>query len=426
MLTLVPSGASLVRTLLLLVPLVLLFGCDTETTTLFDPDLQAGPDPVLGGLAPDPASIVLAGIDAVTLTGQNFSATPSDNLVYFNQTRAEVLEASATQLIVRAPNVPGNDVGVRIAVLGAENYSATLPYALVSATTEVEGLLGTDEPGSVVVEAATGDAIVGILDGDTQGGDDTGLIRLSAATGRSNYLTAPQFLYSSIAFGPDNVIVGARGQRALFRLPEGGPPQTYQAISGSPNPTLVSVAFDDMGGVWTGSSNGNIYYVPAGGGSSEPSEVIGAVRAVAYFDSFLYAAVTRAGVSEIVRFPVMGGSMLGPEELYATLSVDQGIATSIAVAQDGTLFVGTDFIERTSSRDPVYVISTDRVVEPLYTGILGSQQSGGRVAIVNFAWDGGTGLYTIRRFEIGEAGSVANPLTITYDLVRIETRTQGS
>jgi FG-GAP-like repeat/IPT/TIG domain/Secretion system C-terminal sorting domain len=105
---------------------------------------------------------------AVTITGTNFSALPSDNIVYFGAARATVVTASPTQLVVSVPS-GSTYKPITVEVNGLTTYSilpflATLPGAVhqtasaasFSPTVNLESL-----PGLVSASFAIGD-----LDGD--------------------------------------------------------------------------------------------------------------------------------------------------------------------------------------------------------------------------------------------------------------------
>ena len=70
-------------------PRLALAACDTESTSLYDPDEPLLPDPSVAEISPTGSA--LAGIDVLTITGQNFSETPENNLVYFGTVRGTVL-----------------------------------------------------------------------------------------------------------------------------------------------------------------------------------------------------------------------------------------------------------------------------------------------------------------------------------------------
>ncbi|MEM8559933.1 MAG: IPT/TIG domain-containing protein [Bacteroidota bacterium] len=420
----------LLTCLAFVLPLLIALGCDTEGESLFDPDRAANPDPVLGAVSPNSqANIVLAGIDAVTLTGQNFSTVAEENLVYFNAVRAEVLSATATELVVRAPNTPGESLNVRVAVIGAENYSQGVEYRLISALSGVDAIQPFETPTGIGLDEA-GDLFVS-LDVPNPGGGgriSTGVFEISPDGMRSVYYDGTLFPWTDLEVGPNDELVGARGIRALFELPEGGRQVTYLNATGvSPAPTIRSFEFAEDGSLWAASGSGILIYAPPGGGSFESFEVGDAVFDVALLDGNLYAAIDRDGMSQVVRFAITGPGSLGAEEPYFSLDPStNATARRIALAADGTLFVGTDFVDPSQSfRDPVYIVDTSGNGQPLYTGVIGPQDAGERVRIDGFGWDPGTGLYTLRTFITGD-GSEDDPITERSTVIRIEARIQGS
>jgi hypothetical protein len=91
-----------------------------------------GPTPVISSLVPD---FGFAG-DTLIINGSNFSGTPADNYVYFfNQVPATVLQASPTQLVVKAPTgAATGGVVVRVAGIASNsmNFTLGLKYGFVA------------------------------------------------------------------------------------------------------------------------------------------------------------------------------------------------------------------------------------------------------------------------------------------------------
>jgi hypothetical protein len=392
--------------------LLLLAGCDAGPgESLWPPDGDPSPSPVITSVEPSsPPGIVLAGIDVVTITGQNFSPTRENNFVYFNTTRAQVLEASPTQLQVRVPNLPGNDLQIRVMVLGALEYSNGISYRLVSALTPV-GAIGTQEEPFGMTTDAQGNAYVSMFAENRS----IGIQRITPDGDRSTYF-ASTFAWTDLAMGPDGILYGVRPVSAVFRLPEGGTQQAWTILPSAARLNLLT--FDEYGAVWTWSTHGGgVLYRIAPDQSFRDFPLTGTVRDLAAHDGFLYAAVTEGAVSRIVRYAITGDGQLGAPEEYINITANfNAEALALAIAADGTLFVGT------TGRDPLIRVDPDRTAEVLYPGVLGASTSGTSIRITALSWGTGTGLYAIRRFERGTGGNVV----ITYDLVRIETRLQGS
>ena len=415
--TTTPRLAAALQCGLLAALLIFAAGCDSGPgESLYDPDPTTNPDPAVTAVSPDPSEIVLAGIDEVTLTGTNFSANASENLVYFDDVRAEVVEASPTQLRVKAPNFPSPELQIRVAVLGAENYSNLVPYRLVSAVVPFGDLGMADEPTGIGSDDL-GNAYVSIF----SEGSSVGIDRFTPDGERSDYFSTT-FPWSDLAVGPDGALYGVRGVQAVFRLPEGMAQQTYQVVTGSAR--LGALTFGPTGALWTGSREGGLFRVAPGGGSFDQFDLPGNIRDLVVFDGALYVAVTQDNVSRVVRFPIDSNGDLGEAETYVDVTATFAAeARALAFAQDGTLFIGTDaggFIDL-EERNPVVVVLPDGSTEVLYPGVLGPEQSSTFVQIRSFAWDADTGLYAIRRFEIR-----GQETEIFFDLVRIETRKMGA
>lgn len=90
----------------------------------------------------------------VTISGSNFSATPSDNIVKFNGTVATVLQASSTSLLARVPPLASTgNITVEVAGQVANGPSFQLPpaFTLTSIKDTQVGVL--DQPNGIVMDS---------------------------------------------------------------------------------------------------------------------------------------------------------------------------------------------------------------------------------------------------------------------------------
>ena len=367
-------------------------GCDTAAPSLYDPDRTSGPDPKIDSITP--ADFALAGVDAITINGSNFSAEISDNLVYFNDARGDIAEASATRLVVAAPNTPGADIEVRVAVLGAENYSNGVAYRLEAAAEPFGDIAGFEEPFSIASDR-TGNLYVS-MNSDSR---SVGVLRMAPDGARSQFVETT-FIWTDMAYGDDNLLYTVRTVRAVFRFEEGGRQEVWGVIPDN-SAKLSTIAFDEEGNLWAGGNNDNVYRI-APDKSIETFPFEANVRDLAVFDGHLYAAATREGASGIWRWPISGGR-LGEAETWFDVTGSFGAeALALAFATNGDLFVGT------SGMDPVLLISPDRQGRPFYPGIL-------LPAAASFAWGAAPSLYMV------QGRTDATP----PDLIRINTRREG-
>ena len=74
--------------------LITIFSCDDPNypEDIWDGDDTGGETPVITNV--EPSGGAFAGIDTVTITGQNFSDTETKNIVYFNSLLGKVVDAT--------------------------------------------------------------------------------------------------------------------------------------------------------------------------------------------------------------------------------------------------------------------------------------------------------------------------------------------
>ena len=96
----------------------LIFSCEDPNypENIWDENDQGNASPSISSVEPEAA---FAGIDTLTINGQNFSENTSENLVYFNNMLGEVINATSTSLRVITPNLVSDSVKIRVAVQGA-------------------------------------------------------------------------------------------------------------------------------------------------------------------------------------------------------------------------------------------------------------------------------------------------------------------
>lgn len=396
---------------LLLTSGVLLGACDSEGTSLYDPEATGNAAPVVASISP--TGVVLAGVDEITIRGENFSPTPADNVVNFddgagNSAQGTVLSASATELVVKTPNLPNAALQVRVAVRGARGFSNATPFPLVSARERFSDLARTEAAFGMAVDDA-GNLYVSM----GNEGLSSGVQRIAPDGSREVWFDGANATYSDLAIGADGAVYGARGARGVFELPNGGSEQIFAVLpSGT---SISSITVDAVGNVWAGGNNAAVYRITPDG-TPTPFPLAGNVRALEVAGGALYAAVSADDVSRILRFPLSGGALGSPEEVANVTAFNGRRATALAVAASGDVFVGTtDGEPTTEDRDPVLLVPAGGAPQTLYPGVL-------RGATVSLAYGAGSELYVAR------APSAATALTsaTVADLFRVETRQPGA
>ena len=108
--------------------------------------------------------------------------------------------------------------------------------------------------------------------------------------------------------------------------------------------------------------------------------------------------------SKVWTFPITEAGGLGEGSVLYDVTADRGSgigATSLAVAEDGTVFVATN------ADDPIVEVSPAAAATVLYPGVIPGP-------ILSLAWAPGSVLYAVRGLTAVEAeeGGVATLLTI--------------
>lgn len=388
-------------------------GCDTgPAESLYTPDDPSKPDPVV--TAVEPAGSALAGVDIIRLTGQNFSAVAEENYVYFGPKRGTLISATPTTIEVRSPATPGDDIPIRVQVIGAENFSDAVDYRLEAAY-EVFGAIGKVEELRSMTTDAAGNMYVSMV----SGGTSVGFKKIAPDGSRSDF-AASTFQWNGIAAGSDGRLYGARNLRAVFRFAEGGAQETWVTLT----PTTVRIsalAFDANGNLWAGGANTEIFRLA-------PDKTVarfpfdGVVTAIRPFAGHLYVVAQVAGSYGVWRFPMDGAGNLGTASLYFDIAANVGAAATseaLAFAADGSMYVGTD------QADPVVIVAPGGASHSiLYPGVMRQPVVGGTQVppspVLDLAWGPDPFLYAIQARPVGTLAGDAVPM------IRINTRKSGS
>ncbi len=340
--------------------LALINGCNNDyPDSLYNPDEQFKPDPVITSVVPDSA---LAGIDTLQIMGKNFSPVIEENRVFFNGVRAEVYSATPTLLTVKAPNVPGDSVKIQINVKGALLFAEWFPYKMNKAAIEFFEFGKFDDAYAIACDLE--ENIYVALKGKK-------VIKITQDGERIDYATLTVDKASGMKVGPNGDIFYLNVLQGIFRIPAGGGNDEVFAI-------LPGFAFDlDF------DANDNIYC--AGGGNAiyrvkldkSVSTVLNipdiSVTALRVFNNYVYFAGNYEGTD--VTQPTVGiwrseitssdGDLGTPEVVFDFGANFVGYSIySITFAEDGTLYIGTE------APEAIVVLSPSGNFKGLYPGVI--------------------------------------------------------
>lgn len=385
--------------------LITLSACDFgDGESLYDPDAQTNAAPVIASITPD--GVVLAGVDVITINGQNYSSTLTNNSVVFDDAQGNsaagiILEASPTQLRVQTPNLPNTALRVRVSVIGAQNFSNSVDFPLTAAVVPFGDIGPTEVPFGF---AADTDGTVYLSLSNE--GSSVGVIQIAPDGTRAPYFSST-FPWAGLA-RLDGELIGIRRVRAVFGLPEGGSQRVVAALQPS-SLSLGTIAAGPSGSIYTGGNVPTVYHIRSDGSTAETT-VPAPVTALGFAGSTLYAATTLDGVSgRLFAMSVAADGSLGAPVATADLPA---VGTGIAIAADGTVFVGLD-----RDVDPILEVSPSGTASALYPGVLEGPATG-------IAYGAGTQLYMVR--GVSETPTPGTTSVPPPNLLRIETRRDGS
>jgi hypothetical protein len=361
---------------------LLIVSCTDDTTPTVYQDLPNGETPVISSVSPPDS--VIAGVTDVTIVGQNFSPVPEDNIIYFNEYIAEILQSSETQLIVKTPNFVSDSVEIKISVKGAPLFSDSYMIDLKPAVIEIYNFQDFEVP-----YALTTDENNQIYFNIVLNGVSTGMNTISGGEIVQYSPKGGESFYTDIKYAGNGIIYGTRNPpvRAFFASEAGASPRAIAMADQSAK--LQSLDIDNNGNIWVGGSGGNIYRVTPDEVDKKSFPFEPTIQSLRYFDGYLYAAAKVDSVQYIYRFEIISSDSLGDSEEYYNISAnlpDYEVNT-ITFSEDGKLFMGTN-AEGVDPNAIVY-LSTDNNIIQWYPNVIAGP-------VMTFAWDKGTFLYYVR------------------------------
>jgi hypothetical protein len=343
-----------------------LYACDTpESASLFDEDYQSPSAPVISSVSPDGG--YFAGYQEIVITGSNFTSDLSKLFVYFNDTRVNILSASESQIVVRTPNLVADSIGIKVSVLGVEAFSNSWEYRLDALFRDAVEFPDNENPwasardsdGNYYVSYEASGAPAGVKKVATDG------TVIDPAFG-----SAQSWFYRSAKVGPDGGVYLVRGGAVpfIYRIdPTGGTPTSWARGIGR----TEDLTFDESGNAWSGGTNeGNTSNAklnrinPAG--VAVRFDFDAQIYALAYANNHIYVAGTRGSDSYLWRVELLTDLIPGAEQEVANLTASGAVGrpTALAVAGDGTAFVGMD------GANQLYSVSSTGTVAETYPGIV--------------------------------------------------------
>lgn len=334
-----------------LLAFLLMVSCSENGEGLFNPDFgYPRPQPVVNSITP--ASGYLAGVDLITLSGENFLPIADSNRVYFNGQPGVVLSATETSLDVRsAAGVTGNEVAVKVAVTGAEQFSEPFTYTLnAPIITASEDLKDSD-----VASANTSDANGNIYTHLIRDGSTIGIQQIDAATGALTEEIPPQnrSVANDLLFKDNKFLAIFSQLGAVFTWDVGSSTNWTPSFIVGTSSSINEIEFDENGYLWAAGSSPSVTRFEFANSSNSKKFNLGYnFTGIRYYNGKLYLLTNMGDAQnpdlQVLTFDIdANGDLVNEEVFFDFDNFPEGDGNitrlfSIEIASDGTVYVGVD------------------------------------------------------------------------------------
>jgi len=417
-------------------------GCNEDPDkSLYDAlgGVSNGATPVITSISP--AVGALAGVDEIVITGQNFSATPTDNKVQFDNAFGTIVSATSTSLTVKTIRVPSDSSTVKVSVKGAPSFSNSVRYRMIAAVgTPVK--FGEKDQG--VVEKA--DPVCTEFDRDgnmfvmVKSATEGNVVMKFTKTGQDQYtytskatatLSSPattQLVNMRFGWGGDLYAVNGSNRAVLVLGAKGTSALASFTTSLAGMTSARDLDFDRFENLWVIGNSTVIFRVRKDKTTKSYAFNANLYGAHVYND-YLYVVgsqtVATVVTQKIWRFKIDATTQdLGAAEEVFNITSNlpaTGTANSLTIAEDGEIILSATIpsADVDGVASALYRISGG-AANKVYDGTLD------KISAINLTWSqGGTKAYYVREIKTqasGETVKVIAPQTVVW----VELRKSGS
>ena len=370
---------------------LVMFSCEDPNypENIWDEDDQGNASPSISSVEPEGSAF--AGIDTLTINGQNFSDNASANLVYFNNMLGNVISATSTSLRVVTPNLVSDSVQIRVAVQGAFLFAdhsslytltaAVSDYGPFDQFTDIFSLDLDRDENLIVSMDGSPNAEFWIVDTN----QDSAVWSGALAKG------------SGMKLGPTGSVYFVNYQRYLYKDEQGTPKENTEIFKRL-NGNATDLDFDSNGNLFAGGTGSTIDVVDINDDGGLTSGITEAknldtldILSLRVFNDYLYVLTTTVASDQaIYKMQILDDSgSLGDLELvfdWSAYTNKLSSALCFTLSEAGDLFVGSD-----SDDQPLTYIQNGNA-SGFYSSIL-------TAPISYMAWGNSNYLYLINKTE---------------------------
>jgi len=397
-------NATIALTALIFIFVLFSWGCNEEENVapLYDKTFSNIADPEI--LSISPADSAFAGVDEITITGNNFPTSPNKLSVFFNNVPVTILSVDANKIVVKAPNLVSDSIGIKVNKFDADQLSNIFNYKLISATLTFVKFNPLNTPYALTFDK-NGNAYVSLKLDKT--GD--GIKKITPDGTITNFAPkGTETFWSSLKFGQSGDLYAARNLKGIYKVAQNTAPAVWIAPSSGIG-NVTDFDFDQNGMLWAGGNNTAVYRVTQTK-NVKAFPFTGIVRSVRVFNNFLYVGGLQDGTEGVWRFPIINPDSLGTAELYYDYKAvyPTGAILGITFSADGDLYIGTGGVET------IVVVKTDKSSQVLFSGVLNPLN---KSLFNSFYWGSGVYLYFIR-----QAMDAADAATAPVAIIKVNTK----
>ncbi len=370
---------------------LVMFSCEDPNypENIWDEDDQGNASPSISSVEPEGSAF--AGIDTLTINGQNFSENSSANLVYFDNMLGNVINATSTSLKVVTPNLVSDSVQIRVAVQGAFLFAdhsslytltaAVSDYGPFDQFTDIFSLDLDRDENLIVSMDGSPNAQFWIVDTNQDSAVWSGALAKA----------------SGMKLGPTGSVYFVNYQRFLYK-DEQGTPKENSEIFKRLNGNATDLDFDSYGNLFVGGAGSTIDVVDINDDDGLTSGVTEAknldtldILSLRVLNDYLYVLTTTVTSDQaIYKMQILDDSgSLGDIELvfdWSSYTNKLSSALCFTLSEAGDFFVGSD-----SDDQPLTYIQNGNA-SGFYSSIL-------TAPISYMAWGNSNYLYLINKTE---------------------------
>ncbi|MBN2103226.1 IPT/TIG domain-containing protein [bacterium] len=386
--------------------LLVMAGCEYDgPTAMYDRPYEETDPPVITSVDPPEA---VAGVNFITIYGENFSETLDSNKVYVDGFLSEIVDFDTSFLTIRRPNRTGDSTVIKVVNYETIGHATHSPYKILPVYERYGGFIENAELTALAV-SSNGDLYV------AQGGSPRVLYHVSSDGSNKTLLGETSRGVTDMKMAPDGKLVLLCNNKSIYKF------NVEEKLETEWLSQDERVSFGDF------DADGNFY----AGGRKTGIVVIKPDLSVATIDLYsndeifcmrmfndaLYLLVQTARPDEatpemaVWRHPIQDANgTLGEKELVVDWAVfeanEESVPIYFTISKEGVIYLSSDDVQSVYSYDMHL-----QVRDILYKGIL---PAGGYC----LSWGIGNDLYMVQGEDI--EGNEVN------DLIRIDMGTSGA